>query len=550
MCNLEDEYDDLLNKIKENGFKIRNRMKISDPNELKDAIEKSRIVIFVLTNLYIKTDEFQNLLEASRNEKKVLIFILAESIDSTIVKNEKISIDMNQMNVINFYKNSKDKEILCNGEEFYRLCYFIYSIIGRQDLVSICKETIQLESFESNKRKTFHQLQRYRLPIHSLVMKKNLKDKSRQIGCLFEFEERNEVLITIGDRLLIYDSTKYEYMRQISLRSINESSIKDIFYHRDTNQLCLLGDCTLYYLNVEIDEYHISSICQLDSGCFQDSFFHLFAYNSDNNKIYLFNMSSSEIMLTEGMHVIRKVEIKGEKNLFINSIKYLNNYLYVLKNNCVLVYDSNLEYVTSFGNLILSKATCLIIDKKTPNYLYILESEEKCLKAFNFSFKYLGKIKIDCNLLWDRNCKGDIINGHLVLYDNLNMYIQEINYSFSEQNSSKSDLNGFFICKLNKFNYHMCRNPYLLPCGNIACLECVYDNYNLHVNKFQCNFEDCKIMHELNEKIEKINVTDDKVKSICFYQLDNAINCPTSSDYIGKSLFCLTFQMYSKLFLF
>ena len=453
---------------------------------------------------------------------------------------EKFSIDVNQLNVIKFQEQIDQNDlILRNTESCFRLFYLIYSIIGRQDLVSFSKNSIQMESFKSHEMKNYDESvqTRYRLPIHCLETKKNLKEKSKQIGCIFYFKQRNEVLITIGDRLLIYDPNTFNFLRQLSLRTISESDVRDIFYREDKNKLCLLGDITIYCLNVDHDEYQIESLYDFhdcNSGYFNSACLKIAAFN--NNKIYLNNMKTNDIIEMDETRMINKIRVK-EPNVTTKSMKFINDFLFVLKVDCVLVYDSSsLNYVTSFGNSIIFKAQSFFIDEKTPNYLYILDTSDKSLKVFNLSFKYIGRIKIESALEWSEDrVSGDIINGHLILFDNSSMFVQEIVYSsFNDQNSLNYDHNGFYICKLNRSNHHMCRNPYLLPCGNIACLECIYDNYNLFLNKFQCNFDECGAEHELNGKLEKLNITNDNVKSICLYQTDYAASCPPFSDYLGK----------------
>ena len=50
-------------------------------------------------------------------------------------------------------------------------------------------------------------------------------------------------------------------------------------------------------------------------------------------------------------------------------------------------------------------------------------------------------------------------------------------------------------------------NPCFLPCGNTACLDCIYENYNIYKKNLKCNL--CQQEHELplklikNEKIFK-----------------------------------------------
>jgi hypothetical protein len=536
MCNQEDNFNHLLYRLEENDFKIRNRMKIFDENELVDTVEKSRIIIFVLTNSYLRSSEFEKLLKASRNQRKVLIFLLAENIDTKLAS-EKFSINVNQLNVIKFDEHHQD--FINNRESSHRLFYLIYSIIGRQDLVRFTKNSIKLESFKSHEMRNNDDEfveNRLRLPIHCLEIKKNLKEKSKEIGCIFYFKERNEVIIAIGDRLLIYDPNTFKFLRQISLRATSESEVKNIFYHDVKNKLCLLGDCTIYYLNVDTVEYNIETAINFDnlnSDYLNNACLTLVALN--NNKIYLYNLVMNDIIETSETRMTNIVTVR-EPNISVKSIKFINNFLFILKLDCVLVYDLKLEYLTSFGHSIIFKAQCFFIDHNTPNYLYILDAHDKYLKVFNLSFKYISRIKIESALDWTHPCNGDIINGNLVLFDMNSMFIQEIVYSSlnGDQNSLKHDSNGFYVCKLNKFNNHMCRNPYQLPCGNIACLECIYDNYNLFLNKFHCDFNDCGIEHELNNRLERINITDDNLKSICLYQTEYAANFPLFSDYLGN----------------
>ena len=356
MCNQEDNFNHLLYRLEENDFKIRNRMKIFDENELVDTVEKSRIIIFVLTNSYLRSSEFEKLLKASRNQRKVLIFLLAENIDTKLAS-EKFSINVNQLNVIKFDEHHQD--FINNRESSHRLFYLIYSIIGRQDLVRFTKNSIKLESFKSHEMRNNDDEfveNRLRLPIHCLEIKKNLKEKSKEIGCIFYFKERNEVIIAIGDRLLIYDPNTFKFLRQISLRATSESEVKNIFYHDVKNKLCLLGDCTIYYLNVDTVEYNIETAINFDnlnSDYLNNACLTLAALN--NNKIYLYNLVMNDIIETSETRMTNIVTVR-EPNISVKSIKFINNFLFILKLDCVLVYDLKLEYLTSFGHSIIFKA--------------------------------------------------------------------------------------------------------------------------------------------------------------------------------------------------
>jgi hypothetical protein len=537
MCNTEDEYSpkmyELFKILKDRTFAVKSRMSIKETDgfkkncELKDAIEKSRIILFVLTNNYFKSSEFIELFQMASLQNKIVVYLLAEEIDA---KQNEI-IDLNSLNVIEIYKNF-NKESICTGEPFYRLCYLLYSTIGRQDLVSKTTDKVKLEPYRLQPFAHFNEnLQRYRKLINGFEIKKNLIEKTKQIGRLYDFTERNQVLITIGDRLLIYQPYSFKFERQIRLHDIPESDIRDICYQRNTNTLCLLGDNSIYFLDENYRLIRVGEIglCQVRPCSLQT-----FTYNEANNKMYLYDGLSNEIMFTERLLLKGRMEIRGSKTC-LKSMKIINNNLYLLKNDSIYVYDLDLKYITSFGHSVLVKASSLIIDKKTDAFIYVVDTHDKCLKVFNFGFKYFGKIDIDIDLDWSQSChiKGGIINGNLVLYDSNKMYIQAIDYSIIDDKSFKSETisEGFYVCKLNCFNHHFCRNPFLLPCGNIACLECIYDSYNLYFNKFVCSFDGCKVEHGLNGKIKELNITDENAKAICVKQTEYMKKCPEILEY-------------------
>ena len=56
-------------------------------------------------------------------------------------------------------------------------------------------------------------------------------------------------------------------------------------------------------------------------------------------------------------------------------------------------------------------------------------------------------------------------------------------------------------CKLNPFKKpRLLSNPYLLPCGYPACLECIYKQYNLFKKTLRC--EICNQEHRLPKDLE------------------------------------------------
>jgi hypothetical protein len=78
-----------------------------------------------------------------------------------------------------------------------------------------------------------------------------------------------------------------------------------------------------------------------------------------------------------------------------------------------------------------------------------------------------------------------------------------------------------FICKVNSFKPHLFYDPYILPCKNSACIECIYQNFNIHKQTFKCNYVKCKTYHNFNNhplvpnlEISKMIKTDLKIIAV------------------------------------
>ena len=83
------------------------------------------------------------------------------------------------------------------------------------------------------------------------------------------------------------------------------------------------------------------------------------------------------------------------------------------------------------------------------------------------------------------------------------------NYGIKDNNLDK------FICKMNKYNPHLLKNPYKLSCDNIACLECIYFNFDLSTNRFKC-VADCQVnLHHFDEHLQASKIIENNLCEIC-----------------------------------
>ncbi len=62
------------------------------------------------------------------------------------------------------------------------------------------------------------------------------------------------------------------------------------------------------------------------------------------------------------------------------------------------------------------------------------------------------------------------------------------------------------FCNFNPFKIpHLLSNPYLLPCGNSACLKCIYQQYNLFQRLLKCQI--CNEEHKIPKQMEPANLS-------------------------------------------
>ena len=102
-------------------------------------------------------------------------------------------------------------------------------------------------------------------------------------------------------------------------------------------------------------------------------------------------------------------------------------------------------------------------------------------------------------------------------------------YKFSLNKSIKTSvMEPKFVCDLNPIKPHLLKNPYLLPCGKSACLDCIYENYNTFLQVFKCYNQKCQENHQISNKlkedIEKSESIKQNTKNIIYSLIKNGNN--------------------------
>ena len=162
------------------------------------------------------------------------------------------------------------------------------------------------------------------------------------------------------------------------------------------------------------------------------------------------------------------------------------------------LYDFDFNLKISISTQI--KIQQIVADSKDHSkYVFMKSDKSPSIHVFNSNlFSFVGIINFN---KYYRNI--------LMVYDET-ILLQ--NYSDGNISVYKIDLmktihenfiKSKFVCHINPLKPHLFRNPYLLPCVQSACLDCIHSYYNLYTRKFQCNFGMCQAEHVLSDKLIK-----------------------------------------------
>ena len=189
------------------------------------------------------------------------------------------------------------------------------------------------------------------------------------------------------------------------------------------------------------------------------------SYNKEKFEVYLnvfdnASSSGSVLILNEEFTQIKKIS-----NNIINLDIPLN-------------YLSEIEILNIKYNIFHHSTNYAFIQQK--NFINLDYCDYVCIFDKS-SYSIVGVIKTDDRLI-------ACFEGNLLFssYDGYKMHdIRFPNFP---------DLSVY--CKINPFKQtHLLSNPYLLPCGDSACLDCIYSHYNIFKRIFICPM--CKQEHKL-----------------------------------------------------
>ena len=223
-------------------------------------------------------------------------------------------------------------------------------------------------------------------------------------------------------------------------------------------------------------------------------------------------------------------------------IRVYQDYIYLFDGrNFVHILDLNLTYIGIIGQNILKNPSQLITDANNSNYIIIKSNKYDWCETENLfcvfcvhNFQYVGSFETKQPIYKENSMLNNSLFQTFVdvdtyeyqnyiemndVYNQDSRMVQKFDYHVEYRLfDNKPKINGNFqlnieeqfICKANSAYPHLYKNPCILPCGNSACLDCIYENYNILTNSYKCNLDTCKEKHQLirhlkpNEKLNKI----------------------------------------------
>ena len=203
----------------------------------------------------------------------------------------------------------------------------------------------------------------------------------------------------------------------------------------------------------------------------------------------VFNLTTISFIQNEGLIFDEDFNIEKRVNLHSYSSFHLSNdFIYTSSLITLYIYDLKFNHLTSIQteSIIGSMFDHL-------NYLFLQTSSNILIFDSN-SFNFVSYIDIPFHFIR--------FSDEKLIFSDLNEFIFVYTINLGKKNRN-SIFNQNFICKINKFQPHLFSNPYLLPCNNSACLDCIYEHYNIHLNLFKCTFDSCNAWHKLPYEMKK-----------------------------------------------
>ena len=301
--------------------------------------------------------------------------------------------------------------------------------------------------------------------------------------------------IISNDEILVkYDKSNYLKLFNIATGDIvNKILVYDDhikFYWIDhLKKILIVSEDTFYPWQIELYDKWGNNLQTVNFK----STITMILYDPINQNTYMFSDSINCVYIYDKkLRYKKKKSLKNEENFSNRALD--NDYVYMwaseLSNKCYFnIFDLNLNYINFWQTSSVVRR--VLVDPSKTEFIFV---------ATRFEIEIVNKKSLSTIWVIQTPLRLEMVFNEKFLFTDLNQnaFVYKMHLF---QNDKFFKIDSKFMCKVNRMRTHLYRNPYLLPCGNSACLECIYENYNIYQKRFKCAFESCKNEHILIQKL-------------------------------------------------
>lgn len=431
---------------------------------LKQIIE-SDVIIFFVTCFYAKTCRFKKEFEYAKATKKITVIVVMGILDEKVTR--EIAVNYENFRVIEFSKiNSQSIEL-----------------DALTQLKMIILNSLQIECLQAIESKQIN------LRINStLFSQKNMYLKTKIVS------NNTELFFKSEQDLKLFDMCTQKLICKIKTNCSHFCIVEHL------NQI-FACETDAYTEHVGVLYEKIGKIVRRIRLSSISKYSIIFSINySPISKhtyiVYLVNRYSntSVLELNEKLNFAQNISVNG-------IIKVLNSHIYSWNPGIFDVYDLSFNLRATIQ--IQAELIDVLDDPKQLNTVFLKTKFKEvvvfCLETYTVVSSFVHAFDLDM-----------VFNKIMMFASN-----QRIGYLFYTTNfkNKKIAINEEYLCKLNSLDFHLYTNAYLLPCGNSACLDCIYKKFNFYEGYVQCNFDSCKERHQLTNKFKKNSRLDELIKT-------------------------------------
>ena len=459
-----------------------------------------------MTDDYIKSDFLRNDFECAKNFNRLILFVLID-ISNNI---EDIFGDINAFEFIIF---SKPFDLEINREPLWRFKLFLFRSLNIENFIfnrsndyfiDMRVKIIKEYDFENDER-PYYKEQYWNFSSDGLQVISDSEIILKRGNCLKVINIKNGYEVTSEININSNETGwfSYQYIKHIDkIFVIDWSQTKE---ETNTNSF------SLFYDKNGMLSRKINLGLNLNQLRDTDQDRYSIVYNYKMKKTFLCCEVDEEMSSRIKIYTFdENFNCENIKNLdyvryyIWSSVKILfsNDYLFILNYPNLHVYNFSISHVATIETKYCSPCPDhadfnIFNDPKNSNNIFIGHFNDYIEIIDTNLFLTIAIINIPYT-----SCLKMVFNENILLtgyWSNDYIMVCKINFNNNIETKPNSDYN----CRINPLKTHLYVNPYLLPCGNTICLECVYKNFNIHLNKFKCNFENCQQFHKLQQKLEK-----------------------------------------------